>query len=952
MAYVKKIVMAGFKSFAKRTEIPFDSYLSVIVGPNGSGKSNVTDAMCFVLGRLSAKSMRAARTANLIYNGGKGNAPADEALVELVFDNEGNVFSINKPEVKISRVVRRNGQSVYKINDETKTRQEVLELLNQGGIDPDGFNIILQGEISRFIEMHHEERRQIIEDVAGISVYEERKQKSFNELAKTDERLKEVTTILNERQAYLRNLEDERQQALKHKHFEESIKRDKASLIHKSIKEKNLDKEKLDKNLLEYQKDLEKNREEHDKIRNEIQQLNSEIDSINKNIQEATGMQQEELHKGITECRADIAGLSVRLENYKQQLAEKDIRKEQLEKDLRRIQSEIEELKKSVPKEDFDKLLKSKSTAFTSVEEKKSHLDKLKLDFNSAKINLENSRKNYDRIIYEISKSQEKINELLKSTGKTKEEVKKIDKIIDEIEKSEVSIKELEKKRIFSISDTAELKKEISLLEKLKHDIVKLDVCPVCKRKVTEQHIKEVTEKADSDIKSLDLKIEKLDKTRKELENELRELNERLPKLREEEKQLHLSKANLKIVEEKELEKERLEKERRELSDSIQALERKYRELEIDIKGLKEIEDEYNQIKLEIKEIGSKHDARTTIGLDIANKQREVDQIQNVIRKEIKEKPELEQQIEDLNEILNEKIDVLRDTEKKDNQLKKSFEGMFTKRNKQQDTAREKEMALVNKQNKIREVEDEINVHNLALAKINAELETLNNEFKQYEGIKIVEASRAELEERMHKNEVALQAMGSVNLRALEVYDSIKLEYDKIAEKVAVLQKEKEDILKVITEIDKKKKKAFMDVFNAVNKKFAENFLKLGAREAYLELENESDPFIGGIDIVVKLSQGRYLDVNSLSGGERTLVALSLIFAIQEYRPYSFYIFDEIDAALDKRNSERLSTIIKNYMKNAQYIIITHNDSLITEATSIYGVSMQDGVSKVISLKV
>jgi len=77
-----------------------------------------------------------------------------------------------------------------------------------------------------------------------------------------------------------------------------------------------------------------------------------------------------------------------------------------------------------------------------------------------------------------------------------------------------------------------------------------------------------------------------------------------------------------------------------------------------------------------------------------------------------------------------------------------------------------------------------------------------------------------------------------------------------------------------------------------------------------------------------------------------------LIFAIQEYRPYSFYIFDEIDAALDKRNSERLSTIIKNYMKNAQYILITHNDSLITEATSIYGVSMQDGVSKVISLKV
>ena len=104
--------------------------------------------------------------------------------------------------------------------------------------------------------------------------------------------------------------------------------------------------------------------------------------------------------------------------------------------------------------------------------------------------------------------------------------------------------------------------------------------------------------------------------------------------------------------------------------------------------------------------------------------------------------------------------------------------------------------------------------------------------------------------------------------------------------------------------------------------------------------------------MLIKVGKGKFFDTHSLSGGEKSLVSLSLIFAIQEYKPYCFYIFDEIDAALDRRNSERLSALLKKYMKNGQYIIITHNDSLITESPTIYGVSMQDKISNVLSLEV
>jgi len=118
-------------------------------------------------------------------------------------------------------------------------------------------------------------------------------------------------------------------------------------------------------------------------------------------------------------------------------------------------------------------------------------------------------------------------------------------------------------------------------------------------------------------------------------------------------------------------------------------------------------------------------------------------------------------------------------------------------------------------------------------------------------------------------------------------------------------------------------------------------------------LENKEEPLKEGMDIKVKLGTNKFLDIKSLSGGEKTLAALAFIFAIQEFNPAPFYLLDEVDAALDKKNSEKLSELIRKYSNNAQYVVISHNDSVISEADTIYGVSMQDsGVSKVVSLRV
>ena len=145
-----------------------------------------------------------------------------------------------------------------------------------------------------------------------------------------------------------------------------------------------------------------------------------------------------------------------------------------------------------------------------------------------------------------------------------------------------------------------------------------------------------------------------------------------------------------------------------------------------------------------------------------------------------------------------------------------------------------------------------------------------------------------------------------------------------------------------------------METYREISKNFTNIFASLSAKgEALLVLENEEDPLSAGVEIRVRLAGNKFLDIKSLSGGEKTLAALSFIFAIQDYNPASFYLMDEVDAALDKKNSELLSKLIAKYASNAQYIIISHNDAIISEAEQIYGVSMQtNGISKVVSLKV
>jgi len=191
-------------------------------------------------------------------------------------------------------------------------------------------------------------------------------------------------------------------------------------------------------------------------------------------------------------------------------------------------------------------------------------------------------------------------------------------------------------------------------------------------------------------------------------------------------------------------------------------------------------------------------------------------------------------------------------------------------------------------------------------------------------------------------------------MKAVAMYDTVKEEYDKLVEKREILLQEKENILVMINQIESRKTDLFLKVYERLNTNFKRIFATLSEKgEAYLELENPEQPFEGGVNVKVKLSGKKFMDIRSLSGGEKTMTALAFIFAIQENDPASFYIMDEVDAALDKRNAEKLAELVRQYCDRAQYIVVSHNDGVISSADTLYGVSMdqQTGVSKVVSLK-
>ena len=310
MARIEKLELQGFKSFAKRSLILFPSNFSVVAGPNGSGKSNVMDSVCFVLGRTSAKSIRADKMHEVIYNGGRNKEPAELAKVSIFFDNTDRLMPVNDDSICVSRKVNRKGISIYKVNGETVTREKVLEILRAAKIFPDGHNIILQVDITDIINMSPLERREILDEISGIREYDEKREKAQRELLTVEDRLKGSIIVLGERGENLKKLEKDKEAAQRYKTLTAELDKLRASLASIKLNEAQEAMKKMELKIAEV--DVSGIEKELDGIDRALDSLEKEREKLSKKLFDRS--KDIELVREVERLKSDISKKRDRIE--------------------------------------------------------------------------------------------------------------------------------------------------------------------------------------------------------------------------------------------------------------------------------------------------------------------------------------------------------------------------------------------------------------------------------------------------------------------------------------------------------------------------------------------------------------------------------------------------------------------------------------------------------------
>jgi chromosome segregation protein len=334
----------------------------------------------------------------------------------------------------------------------------------------------------------------------------------------------------------------------------------------------------------------------------------------------------------------------------------------------------------------------------------------------------------------------------------------------------------------------------------------------------------------------------------------------------------------------------------------------------------------------------------------------ERDNIDRVISGLLKEKLEFNDQINKKKTQIKEFKNRLLVKEREEKEFYGQLKRLFTDKSKLSELFKKEQERTKSLELKSVGDNEGLNALSIARAKVDSELSAVREELEEYKGIntlpylKTVQAAKQKQSDMSHK----LRSLGNVNLKALEIYDDVKREWDKLNWRVGKLDSERQSIVDVINTIETKKKVSFMDAFNSIAGNFSKIYGSINNNiiTGKLLLENPENPFDGGV--MIKVIKPGSNALTALSGGERAMVALSFLFAIAEHNPTPFYLLDEIDAPLDGVNVERMAELLKEYSARSQIIIVSHKDSVMSTADILHGIWMnkKQGESYISSMRV
>lgn len=835
MTQINKITMEGFKSFQRKTAVPFYPGLTAIVGTNGSGKSNIQEAIQFVMGRRSS-NLRAEKMEQLIFNGGETGSPAESAEVTLYLDNpEGKFDEVldeeykGADEIKLGRKIKRNGYSTYRFMDTNCKRKKIDKVLDLANLDGDGYHVVRQGKVTGIVKQTPVERRKAIDRVSGIAAYDDKKDNAMEELDQVEDELQQLELKLELKKDQLEQLEQDKEDAEKQQELEAKKDVLQAAVL---TKRENEIKNQLDNLTDEGEEEIEELEETVEDLDEQIEGLEDRLEAIEEEMEES---RDDSIMREIESIKGKIQQKKNDIENNRERI--QDI--EEMLKDYKTMQRNQTGAGKAVNAV----MQMNKSGVYGTVASLIHYNERFAVAVETA------AGKRLENVVVDSQQTATDCINHLKSTGKGRATFLPMDKV-DSRSKSRDAVKAVKQPGVidFAINLVDYDREYETAIKYVFGDTLVAEDLESLKKA---GRVRAVT--LDGDIMRKSGAMTGGTKKRK------RKSKKSKPSFNPEKKK----------AEKDQLEQE-IEQKQSELADLKQLLEEKKQEEEEASEVSEELKEERKEIRDEMHELKEER----------KEKAEELNNLRNTIGRDQKKRAKFEAELDNIERDWNELGDV--DEEKVEEHLDSSLKSLKTKRTK-----------------------------------------TINK----------------------------MQDLGNVNMRAIEEYDNFKEEYDNFKEKVDQIKQEKREIEQIIEDIEEQKKEQFMDALNQINDDFDRLFQTLfEGGEAQLELEEEENIDSGLVIKAQPPNKDPHM-IDSLSGGEKTLTAIAFVFALQEYQPSPFYIMDEIDAALDDKNAQRLANMLNEYANDGQCIVISHRNETVRHADRAYGVSMREGVSKVRSVE-
>lgn len=972
--YLKSIRAQGFKSFADKLDLEINPGITGIVGPNGSGKSNIVDAVRWVLGEQSVKSLRGQNNmTDCIFSGSESREAQKRAMVALVFDNSDHYLHSDFKEVEIKRIVYSTGENEYFINNARVRLKDVTDLFIDSGAGTNAFNIISQGNVTDIVNSKSSDRRVIFESAAGVLKYKKRKEESLKKLEKTEENLMRIKLVIDELATTVEPLKEQSIVAKKYLNIKDELESIDIALIAKDVTDLNLEYTKITeeiKNLKEKLLTLKDNTEDSKletlkfrslELEENLNKKKEELLKVTENLSDLNGEKKLTIERQKYEANNDV------LENNLIKLKEKEL---ELNKNITLCEREVLDIENSINSE------RSKGEDVKNnllvLKVKKSTASNTLMDTTKAKFLLENKIQILENNILSAESAPVSVRNIL-NNPRLHGIHNTIGKLIDIPEKYLVAtdIALGASSNFLVVDDENAALNAIDFLKDRKLGRATFFPLNVIKGKYVNNEVIDDIKNINGYIGVLSDLIDFDPKYRNIVENQLGQVvvvdNERTLNIIGK-----LINYKYKVVS--------LDGEILHVGGSITGGTSKKNTMLNEKNELNKLKSELQKMDIKIKDLTDEVN-------DITNNMEELEERENVLNKYV---------ILLNDELFNKKTNLSRLNEEHKNVLSE-LEGINDMKSNKLDDHLMKLMEKINNLSKTRELiekdikvitkekndlNDEINILDKKLRDSSSSYNIVNNELKSKEvasgklEVKLdnllgdlnnnynltYEAASSsytlEMDADIARDHVSnlkreLNKLGNVNLGSIEEYERISKRYEFLTSQKFDLESASMELKGIIKEMDDIMVEKFAKSFESIKQEFSKIFkMMFKGGKGELALSDPDDLLNTGIDIVAIPPGKKINSPVALSGGEKALTAICLLFAMLEVKPSPFVILDEAEAALDEVNVDMFGKYLSEEKTRSQFIVITHKKRMMEYADSLYGITMQEsGVSKIVSAK-